>query len=589
MADREFSLQLGIPKEYPRKWTVRIPEEFTTSRSITYIIQRRYSYPCHNSDGLLDCECMKNLHDEDGFNAGIEECCFYGRPTEPLAFILPSFADVHQQKQSPLYAVLPKEIRDLVWEYALADDGAPSADSDNGFRRERGIGAAVAKVDSACALLQTCKAVYLETYRLPMLLNGYLAYRINNFRGGYRIYSPSRPDLEHIAPWQYALINRVDLSLQQVSVEDDDLRRELENWKPALRHSGSYVAPRFYSISRPKHRAEGEVAAHNFALTTPPKNATGGLKDGDKVTLRRYEYQIIDSNDAELDGGRVQITGSFTARAMVARPLTHLTLRISRTDWWTWTDDPMAADSDKQLALDPACGGVNPRPLVTDMVALATSRRAGQHPSYDKTWGATIGLLPDLKTLELILETFSAKTRQLETVVDCAKTWRFPLKNTRYELVCDGRIDSMKWGIAPDVASNGRDSSRPHQESARYEQDRARFSSPQFSPIQTYSAFEATSFTLGVENREPSDAEVEQGSTSGHSSLGAADFAFPFEGTVTPNYEPESPSWVSEIQPDISKIQPNISKIQPNISAMGRYVSGVQSYVSEIQPDISDV
>jgi hypothetical protein len=68
--------------------------------------------------------------------------------------------------------VLPKEIRDLVWEYALTDDGVPAPDCDNVFRRERGTGADIAKADVSCALLQTCKAVYLETYRLPMLLNG---------------------------------------------------------------------------------------------------------------------------------------------------------------------------------------------------------------------------------------------------------------------------------------------------------------------------------------------------------------------------------------------------------------------------------
>lgn len=105
-------------------------------------------------------------------NKSQEECCFYGRPIEPLAFYLPPFSDVEQQNQCPLYSVLPKEIRDLVWEYALADDGAPSPDCDNVFRRERGTEANVAKVDVAHALLQTCKAVYLETYRLPMLLNG---------------------------------------------------------------------------------------------------------------------------------------------------------------------------------------------------------------------------------------------------------------------------------------------------------------------------------------------------------------------------------------------------------------------------------
>lgn len=115
----------------------------------------------------------------------------------------------------------------------------------------------------------------------------------------------------------------------------------------------------------------------------------------------------------------------------------------SRTDWWTWSDDPDTTDDDKQLAFDPACGKMT-RPIVSDMLALAASRRCGQHPEYTSAWGEEIGKLPGLKTFELVLETFSAKKRQLDTVVDCARTWKFPLQGTRSELVHDGRVEAVK-------------------------------------------------------------------------------------------------------------------------------------------------
>ncbi|KAF1968325.1 hypothetical protein BU23DRAFT_379813, partial [Bimuria novae-zelandiae CBS 107.79] len=61
----------------------------------------------------------------------------------------------------------------------------------------------------------------------------------------------------------------------------------------------------------------------------------------------------------------------------------------------------------------------------------ADARRNGQHPAYDElvneTWGAVIGDVPDLVLFELILETFSPKKQQLETMAECAKTWKFPL------------------------------------------------------------------------------------------------------------------------------------------------------------------
>jgi hypothetical protein len=91
---------------------------------------------------------------------------------------------------------------------------------------------------------------------------------------------------------------------------------------------------------------------------------------------------------------------------------------------------------------------------VTDMLALAAARRSGQHPVYTSTWGATIRALPDLKTLELILETFSVKRCQLDAIVECAKTWKFPLHDTQYELTYDGRVESTKWAKPVDGDSD---------------------------------------------------------------------------------------------------------------------------------------
>ena len=102
----------------------------------------------------------------------LEKCFFYGRPIEPLAFYLPPSSDVQQQWQCPLYGKLPKEARDMVWEYVLTDSRVLFPYGEEVYRRRRASKAGFAKVGNACALLQTCKAVYLETYCLPMLLNG---------------------------------------------------------------------------------------------------------------------------------------------------------------------------------------------------------------------------------------------------------------------------------------------------------------------------------------------------------------------------------------------------------------------------------
>ena len=117
----------------------------------------------------------------------------------------------------------------------------------------------------------------------------------------------------------------------------------------------------------------------------------------------------------------------------------------SHTDWWTWTDPPDTTDSAEQLALDPSYGSMR-RPHLTDMLALADERRNGRQPrNQEGAWGAAIGMLPDLRTFELVLETFVEKKKQLEAVVDCAKTWKFPLADTRCELIQDGKIESLSW------------------------------------------------------------------------------------------------------------------------------------------------
>jgi hypothetical protein len=129
------------------------------------------------------------------------------------------------------------------------------------------------------------------------------------------------------------LIRRLDLSLQQTSVEGEDLEHALADWKPTLRHSGVYVAPRFYNMHRPGDRPEMVIQAHNFGLVLPFDKGTRQLKDGDKVTLPQGHPTYTNNNDPR------PIPSSFIARAMIARSITHLTLRMYvHMDIQGWND-----------------------------------------------------------------------------------------------------------------------------------------------------------------------------------------------------------------------------------------------------------
>jgi hypothetical protein len=90
-----------------------------------------------------------------------------------------------------------------------------------------------------------------------------------------------------------------------------------------------------------------------------------------------------------------------------------------------------------------------------DMLRLAENRRTGLHPDYSKTWGASISQIPSLQKLELVLEAFGRRKDQLETVVECAKLWKFPLDETDSELAWDGVIEVANYGSGIDSIDPG--------------------------------------------------------------------------------------------------------------------------------------
>lgn len=67
-------------------------------------------------------------------------------------------------------------------------------------------------------------------------------------------------------------------------------------------------------------------------------------------------------------------------------------------------------------------------------------------------------MLQGLQELELVLETFPVKKSQLDTVVECAKAWKFPLQDTQWELTYDD-VKLMDWTKVPEDRASDRE---PH-------------------------------------------------------------------------------------------------------------------------------
>ncbi|CAO2657988.1 Nn.00g072480.m01.CDS01 [Neocucurbitaria sp. VM-36] len=187
------------------------------------------------------------------------------------------------------------------------------------------------------------------------------------------------------------------------------------------------------------------------------------LVRADKSVEKEHVSDVI--KGASLRLGQLPETNnpwSSNMRVALARSLVHLTLRLGHTDWWTWTDDPSVTEGNKQLGIDPIVGDGSAydhiRPTSDRMQYLASERRTGHNPTTvqntaqsstrGSAWGSVIGQLPDLKSLELVLETFAEKKGQLEKVIECAKLWRFPIDGTQHELIWDGQVETARWSRA---------------------------------------------------------------------------------------------------------------------------------------------
>jgi hypothetical protein len=350
---------------------------------------------------------------------------------------------IRTQILCPLFTLLPKELRDLVFEYALRE--SESHDTERTLQRNAfEVGVKLPNhpaSDIAVPLLRTCRAIYLETWTAPLSLNPHIAYNVQP-RGNLGV------KLHELHPWQLALIQSLDVTVLQTALEGaSGLHRYLHSddvcWHPRRRHDGAYVAPREYKTSCGRRRAM-TAFPHSFNACLIPAPSTS-------PPPRHVLAHLLASQPSHPDDAALQPPWRAAARVALARPLARLTLRLGHADWWTWTDDPACTRDTQRLALDPACGdgGDDPgsRPTASRMRCLAALRRSGQHPAVmpGVGWAATIAAMPDLRSLELVLETFRAKQKQLEDVVDAAKTWVFPLEGGMWELAWDGEVRASGW------------------------------------------------------------------------------------------------------------------------------------------------
>ncbi|RMZ67471.1 quinone reductase [Pyrenophora seminiperda CCB06] len=387
-------------------------------------------------------------------------CCI---TQEPLAWSLTPSA-IQDQNASPLYTLIPREIRDMIYTYALTDTTSYPVDRDipqpqtSQGRRDRYLlmqcyqQSRLYPSDIAFPLLLTCKAIYLETYVTPLRVNPCIIRDLSTqvSKGMFK-------------SWQMAEITGLDITLPQMALEAGPLFAALNVWNPGNRKQGVYVVPKEHlrCVDNDGHKRAGYG---NYATSFN----TVLVPVGKKLDKRPERLaKILD--DAQSPPSITAAPCAVNKRYSLAQPLTHLTLRLRYLHWWTWTDDPLKSNAYQRLHIDPTFGYHRTVRGDTDLMHfLAAERRAGR-PLDQVTgscfddgggWGPQIGrILPDLKSLEFVFEIFKVKEEQLQNVVECAKTWRFAVGDVGEKLsgrkghemlVWDGMVVEKRWerGIA---------------------------------------------------------------------------------------------------------------------------------------------
>jgi hypothetical protein len=380
---------------------------------------------------------------------------------EPLAWSIES-TDVLDQSNTPLFTLLPREIRDMIYTYALTDTTSYPVDRDrpanpnpfarfdrvSGYSQSR-AGIDLYASDIAIPLLYTCKAIYLETYATPLRINPYITGELSVQR-----------QKRNLSTWQLAQIRSLDITLPQHGLENGALRNYLnEYWNATSRDQGRcYIVPLRAIRPSDRKRCENlEYANNNNSILVP-------VAGGDSLTKKKKKKKDFNRLVDVLDSTSIIIPQDSiypcarTLKVALAQPIRHITLRLTHSDWWTWGNPPTTTTTDdnsttRHLHLDPTFGShPDGRPSNTNMRLRASERLRNRHPRLDpQSWGSHIKrALPGLETLDLVLETWKVKEEQLECVVQCARTWRFceeegDGKEEKWALVWDGEVVEKRW------------------------------------------------------------------------------------------------------------------------------------------------
>ena len=143
----------------------------------------------------------------------------------PLALDLLNSDRITAQGLSPLYNKIPAEVRELIWQFACIqyeDFRFPYEQSKRYCRPGQ-----AARQSVAVEVFLTCRAIYVETFYLPFIMNPIVVFDGDSLDKPPGTVLKGTPlqlrDTLKLLPWQFAAINKVEIVAQQINLEGGEL------------------------------------------------------------------------------------------------------------------------------------------------------------------------------------------------------------------------------------------------------------------------------------------------------------------------------------------------------------------------------
>ncbi|KAK7408239.1 hypothetical protein QQX98_009602 [Neonectria punicea] len=247
-------------------------------------------------------EDNKSEADNDNGKANNQEAISTTNPQTLPLIASADFLVTGLQPQSPLFR-LPFEIRSAIWQLATATYFDPERLYDRRLNLWRPDNTGPRRVDRA--LLRTCRAVYSETWDLPLKQTALVIFEgSEGDRPTYNLKYHLGVDiiLFHLQAWQLLLLQRIEMTLRQQRIPSG-----ISNWIGIFENSRSYAA----GIVRRLAQEMGTGVRQN----------------------------IVDD--------------------ILARPVCDLVVRLNRRDWWTWASEPPLPSEEPEATVAPNDSGLH--------------------------------------------------------------------------------------------------------------------------------------------------------------------------------------------------------------------------------------